>query len=77
MMLRIEVKNVLVVSKMIKLNLTSTDGAKVMIFLNKKQDITLIEKDKVTTIRYGYNQEVIVLNSLDEIQYEIFKQNEV
>ena len=62
---------------MIKLNLTSIDGAEVMIFLNRKQDITLIEKDKITTIRYGYKQEVIVINSLDEIQHEIFKQNEM
>jgi hypothetical protein len=62
---------------MIKLNLTRTDGAEVMIFLNRNQDVTLIEKDKETTIKYGYKQEVIVTDSLNEIQYEIFKQNEI
>ena len=62
---------------MIKLNLTRIDGAEVMILLDRKQDVTLIEKDKETIVRYGYQQEVIVLESLNDIQYEIFKQNEI
>jgi len=76
MILKTEVKSVLGASNMIKLNLTRIDGAEVMIYLNKNQDVTLIEKDKKTTIRYGYGKEIIVTDSLNDIQYEIFKQNE-
>lgn len=60
---------------MIKLQVENDEGKNAILYLSRHTNIRLMEQSKMTVIRYG-NDEIVVKEEMQKIDYEIWKQLE-